>query len=201
MYIPEHFAETDPERIASLAESHPFGMLVSVAEGEPFVSHLPLLFDPSSGSNGRLYGHMAKANPHWKHFGNSILAIFRGPDAYVSPSWYASPGVPTWNYAVVHMKGKPVLIEDEAELEALLEKMTLIQESQRQNAWKPDMTGERKARLLGMIVGFKIEIGEIRAKFKLSQNRPEEDRQSVMAELGESEVANLMMSSANRFTP
>lgn len=182
MYLPEQFEETDPGRIASLVENHPFGMLITVSQGQPFVSHLPFLFERSSGRKGRLIGHMARANPQWQHFGKAALAVFQGPHAYVSPSWYASFGVPTWNYAVVHMKGKAVPVEGEA-LEKLLEKMTAAQESGRQNPWK--LEDERLTKLFAMIVGFEIEITEIRAKFKLSQNRSLDDRTGVIGALSE----------------
>jgi transcriptional regulator len=185
MYIPEHFKETNPARISALIAGHPFGMLVTAPEGVPFVSHLPFLFERSAGSQGKLLGHMARANPQWQHFstGSEVLAVFQGPHAYVSPSWYSSPGVPTWNYAVVHLRGKPRLIAGEAELEALLEKLTRVHESPMPSPWEPKLTGERRAKLLDMIVGFEIEVTHIQGKFKLSQNRPLEDQQNVVKAL------------------
>lgn len=188
MYIPEHFKETNPARISALIQGHPFGMLVTAPEGVPFVSHLPFIFECPAGSQGKLLGHMARANPQWQHFSASseVLAVFQGPHAYVSPSWYSSPGVPTWNYAVVHLRGKPRFIEDESELEALLEQLTHVHESHMPNPWKPDLTGERRSKLLNMIVGFEIEITYIQGKFKLSQNRPLEDQQHVAEELSQS---------------
>jgi len=188
MYVPDHFKETNPERISSLIDGYPFGMLVTVPEGVPFVSHLPFLFEHSAGSHGKLLGHMARANPQWQHLaaGSEVLAVFQGPHAYVSPSWYSSPGVPTWNYAVVHVRGKPLLIETEPELEALVDKLTHVHESHQPNPWKPNLAGERRSRLLKMIVGFEIEITNIEGKFKLSQNRPLEDQQRVVKELSQS---------------
>jgi transcriptional regulator len=188
MYIPEHFNERDPERISALIEGHPFGMLVTAPEGVPFVSHLPFLFERPAGSQGKLLGHMARANPQWQHFstGSEVLAVFQGAHAYVSPSWYSSAGVPTWNYAVVHLRGKPRLIEGEAELEALLEQLTRVHESPMPSPWEPKLTGERRSKLLSMIVGFEIEVTHIQGKFKLSQNRPLEDQQNVVKELSQS---------------
>lgn len=188
MYIPEHFKEANPERISALVTGHPFGMLVTAPNGVPFVSHLPFLFERSAGSQGKLLGHMARANPQWQHFSSDseILAVFQGPHAYVSPSWYSSPGVPTWNYAVVHLRGKPRLIEGESELEALLEQLTHIHESHMPSPWKPNLTGERRTKLLDMIVGFEIEITDIQGKFKLSQNRSLEDQQHVVEKLSQS---------------
>lgn len=201
MYIPEHFKETDPERITALIEGNPFGMLVTAPEGAPFVSHLPFLFERSVNSQGRLLGHMAKANPQWQHFSpsNEVLTIFQGPHAYVSPSWYASPGVPTWNYAVVHLRGIPRIIEGESELAALVQQLTQAHETHMSSPWKPDLAGERRSKLLSMIVGFEIEITAIQGKFKLSQNRSLEDRQRVVKELSQSPnqteaaVAKLML--------
>ena len=200
MYIPEHFKETNPERISALIEGHPFGMLITAPEGVPFVSHLPFVFARPAGSQSKLLGHMARANPQWQHFatGSEVLAVFQGPHAYVSPSWYASAGVPTWNYAVIHLHGTARLIEDETELEALLEQLTRVHESPMPSPWAHKATGERRAKLLNMIVGFEIEVTSIRGKFKLSQNRPLEDQRNVARELGLSgnqsaiEVAKLM---------
>ncbi|MHB1291508.1 MAG: FMN-binding negative transcriptional regulator [Sulfuricella sp.] len=185
MYIPEHFKETNPERIAALIKDYPFGMLVTAPEGVPFVSHLPFLFENVVDTHGKLLGHMARANPQWQHFvaGGEALAVFQGPHAYVSPSGYSAPGVPTWNYAVVHLYGKPRIIDGEAELEGLLERLTSIHESHMQNSWKPNLEGERRSKLLGMIVGFEIEISDVQGKFKLSQNRPTEDQQHVIEAL------------------
>lgn len=188
MYVPEHFKEENPERISTLIRDNAFGMLVTAPHGQPFVSHLPFLFERVSGTPGKLRGHMARANPHWEHLatGAEVLVVFQGPHAYVSPSWYSTPGVPTWNYAVAHLRGKPRLIEAEAELEALLEQQTHVQEQHRATPWTPDLVGERRTRLLGLIVGFDIDITDIQTKFKLSQNRPAEDRVRIIAELGNS---------------
>jgi transcriptional regulator len=188
MYSPEHFKETNPERISALIKGNPLGMLITAPDGEPFVSHLPFILDGSAGSQGKLLGHMARANPQWQHFveGSKVLVVFQGPHAYVSPSWYSSPGVPTWNYAVVHLRGIPRLLEGESELEALVEQITHVHESHLPNPWKPNLTGERRSKLLNMIVGFEIEITHIQGKFKLSQNRPPEDQRSVVDKLSQS---------------
>jgi transcriptional regulator len=188
MYVPDYFSETGPERISTLVNAYPFGILVTAPEGIPFVSHLPFLFEQSSGSDGKLLGHMARANSQWQHFasGSEVLVVFQGPHAYISPSWYSSPGVPTWNYAVVHVRGKPHLIEDESILESQITKLTHIHESGMPCPWKPEPAGERREKLLGMIVGFEIEITDIQGKFKLSQNRPIEDQRRVVEELSHS---------------
>lgn len=188
MYIPEHFKETNSECISALIASNSFGMLITAPDGVPFVSHLPFIFDHAAGSKGKLFCHMARANPQWQHFSSccEVLAVFQGPHAYVSPSWYSSPGVPTWNYAVVHLRGKPRLIESESELEALVERLTHVYESHRPRPWKANLAGERRTKLLSMIMGVEIDILDIQGKFKLSQNRPLEDRQSVVEKLSQS---------------
>lgn len=185
MYIPEHFTETNSSRISALIEGHPFGMLITAPEGGPFVSHLPFLFERPADSGGKLRGHMARANPQWQHFskGSEVLAVFQGPHAYVSPSWYSAAGVPTWNYAVIHLRGIPRLIEDETELEALLEQQTRAHESPMSSPWEPRLVGERRAKLLNMVVGFEIEVTDVQGKFKLSQNRPLEDQLNVVKAL------------------
>lgn len=188
MYTPAYFEETDPARISALVEGYPFGTLITAPDGVPSVNHLPFLFEPAAGAKGRLLGHMARANPQWRHFSTAseVLALFQGPHAYISPAWYVSPGVPTWNYAVVHMRGSARLMDDESALEALLEQLTQVHESRMPNPWQPDLSAERRSALLGMIVGFVIDVTEIRAKFKLSQNRPPEDRRRVIAALAQS---------------
>src|SRR5688572_28058136 len=108
MYIPEAFREDRPEALQALIREHCFGTLVSRHEGERGASHVPLLLDRDHGPHGTLLGHMARANPQWQGFreGEEVLAIFQGPHAYVSPSWYETElSVPTWNYAVVHACG------------------------------------------------------------------------------------------------
>lgn len=193
MYLPDRFRETDTERILALVEGHPFGMLITAPDGEPYVNHLPFLLY-RDGSGIRLLGHMARDNPQWQHFSSEreVLAVFQGPHAYVSPNWYGSPGVPTWNYAVAHLRGVPRLVEDESELEDLLRAMTRLHEADQPSPWQADLEPERRARLFGMIIGFEIEVTDIQAKFKLSQNRPAEDRRRVADALDGSAVAGLM---------
>lgn len=193
MYIPDHFKEADRERIATLIERYSFGMLVTTApDGEPCVNHLPFVYDRAAGGKGKLLCHMGRENPQWRHFssGGEVLVVFQGPHAYVSPSWYLSPGVPTWNYAVVHVRGKPQVIESETRLESLIEQLTEIHESRKPDPWQPNLSGERRRTLLSMIVGVEIDITTIQAKFKLSQNRPAEDQQRVIDQLAHSGNSN-----------
>jgi transcriptional regulator len=123
--------------------------------------------------------HVAKQNPQWKGIEDQeVLVTFQGPHDYVSPSWYSSPGVPTWNYQAVHAYGKPQLITEEKELKNIVNKLTEIHESSLEEAWKP----EYKDSLLNIIVGVKIRVTELQCKYKLSQNRSENDRKKLIEE-------------------
>ena len=188
MYTPEHFKETNPERIAAFIKGLGFGMLVTSPGGVPFISHLPFLFECSTGMHGKLSGHMAKANLQWQHLeeAGEVLVVFQGPHAYISPTWYSSPGVPTWNYAVAHLRGQPRLIEGVSELAALVERLTHAHEPHLPTPWKPSLSDEKRSELLKLIVGFEIEITDIQAKFKLSQNRPVEDQRHIIEKLNHS---------------
>lgn len=198
MYIPDHFKETDPEHLVTLLRDYPFGMLVTLRAGLPFVSHIPFLYQRRQDGTQVLRGHVAKANPQWQDLAENqtALAVFQGPHAYVSPSWYEMPGVPTWNYAVVHIYGKARLLHDAATLKNLLVELTTAYESTQPVPWQPELSGARHEKLLEMIVGFEIEIQEIQGKFKLSQNRSENDRRNVIEQLQKSPftsaVARLM---------
>lgn len=199
MYSPEAFREQRPAVIAELMRQHSFATLISVDAGQPVVSHIPLLFEPGAESaagsgNGRLLGHLARANPHAELLrgGAAATAIFHGPHGYVSPHWYQSPGVPTWNYAVVHVSGRCQRIDDDEQLLSLLDRLTACHEG---NAEPIPLSAERRRSLLQAIVGFEIVIERIDAKFKLSQNRPRADQPGILAGLegnAAGELAGLM---------
>ena len=147
---------------------------------EPFVTHLPLLLDASRGPRGTLVGHFARPNPHWRldHAGNGSVAIFHGPHAYVSPSWYRSgaPAVPTWNYAVVHAAGRLSVIEDAAYVSRLLDRMVETYEARRPAPWTSPLSPEANARLVAAVVAFEMPIERLDGKLKLGQNRGREDQ-------------------------
>ena len=177
-----------PQQIAQLIREHPFATLVTGTRDEPQVSHLPLLFEADGSAQGTLIGHMAQANPHWRHFAEgSTLAIFHGPHAYVSPSWYTKPAamVPTWNYVVAHVRGSMTLIEEQQGKHDMVRQLTGHFESGRLAPWELQLEGERLATMLGAIIGFRMTIERIDAKFKMSQNRALEDREGVIAGLRE----------------
>jgi transcriptional regulator len=190
MYLPDHFREDDPQRLAALMAGHGFATLVTVADGAPFASHLPLYHEAGDG-HGTLYGHLARSNPQAAHLaaGAPLLAIFQGPHAYVSPSWYATAGVPTWNYAVVHARGRARIIDDATQLERILDRLVERYDDEVADPDGPVIAAEPRRRMLAGIVGFAIDIEELSGKYKLSQNRPAEDRQRVVARLGQSDSA------------
>ncbi len=187
MYIPAAFAETDLATLHDFIERHSFGLLVSQADGLPFATHLPFLLDRTAGPYGALVGHMARANPQWHDAaGQTGLAIFSGPHAYVSPTWYESEQVvPTWNYTAVHAPGPVQLVEDEAALVEILQQSVQVYERTLPRPWTFDASGTYGRRLLPQIVGFRIPIEKIEGKFKLNQNHPVERRQKVVRALRE----------------
>ncbi|MGJ8670332.1 MAG: FMN-binding negative transcriptional regulator [Oceanococcus sp.] len=178
MYTPKHFAESDPGKIAALIRDNAFGALVSVVDHQSEVTHTPFLYDQEAGL---LLGHVARANPHWESLDSAqdVLVIFQGPHAYVSPSWYSGSGVPTWNYAAVHVRGSASTFDDVKRLQTLVEALSHKYESQNDEPW----LGPYNPRMLGNIVGIEISITEIQGKFKLSQNKSAVDRAAVSSQL------------------
>src|SRR5262245_35101125 len=140
MYVPAHFAEPDLIKLHEAIECYSFATLVSQSGGEPFASHLPLLLDRDRGSCGMLIGHMARANPQWQDAaGQRVLAVFSGPHAYISPTWYeAEKVVPTWNYVAVHAYGRLELIEDGGEAEGVLRRTIGTYEASQRSPWQLD---------------------------------------------------------------
>jgi transcriptional regulator len=186
IYTPRAFEASDAAAVAHLLRDHSFATLLTPGDAEPLVSHVPLEYLPERGPKGTLLGHMARANPHWRGFGGGVsIAIFHGPHAYVSPSWYLAPAaaVPTWNYAVAHVHGRVELMTDCAETRALLEQMIARYESGRVRPWRLQLEGRALAAMLDAIVGFRLTIERIDAKLKLSQNRSVEDRERVIVAL------------------
>ena len=186
MYIPKLFEVTDLATLHEFIETHSFATLVTAAGEQPIATRVPLLLERSRGRQGTLLGHIARANPQWRCFDGErqCLAMFDGPHAYVSPSWYANaPAVPTWNYAAVHVYGIPRPIQDAEQLARLVDRMVAAYEAGMTEPWPGILPAEFKASMLKAIVGFSIEIDRIEGKFKLGQNRPLEDRLATVAQL------------------
>lgn len=187
MYIPPAFRVSDLSSLHEFIERHSFGILVSQHEGSPFAAHLPMLLDRSFGERGALLGHVARANPQWEDCGDQqVLALFSGPHAYISPTWYeAERVVPTWNYVAVHVYGRVRLVEGHADLLDIVQRSVEFYERSMPRPWtlnEPDIFVER---MLKQIVGLHIEIERIEGKWKLSQNHPVERQENVIRALSE----------------
>jgi transcriptional regulator len=186
LYVPPLFATAERAAIARLIHDHPFATLVTPAVPEPWISHVPLLLAPDGEPHGTLIGHVARANPHWQFAqGVESIAIFHGPHAYVSPSWYLDPvnAVPTWNFATVHAHGTLEIFENAADARSVLDALVQRFEGGRPAPWRPVMPERQHAALISSIVAFRLPIKRLDAKFKLSQNRSHEDRVRVIAAL------------------
>lgn len=200
MYLPRAFAETDLAALDALFARDNFISLISVRDGEPTLSHLPVLYH-RDGERIQLRGHWAKPNPQSQHAGPA-LAVVHGPHAYISPGWYTdkeeAARVPTWNYAVAHLHGRLDTFEDEAELARLVDDLSAHHEAQVGSDWRFEVEREDLRRQLRGIVGFRFEVERATLKFKLSQNHPLANRVAVAERLdalgGENatEVAALM---------
>ncbi len=203
MYIPPHFAQTQPEHLHRIMRTHPLGVLVtSNAEGLD-ADHIPFEFDPGAGPLGTLSAHVARANPLWQRCpsGTTVMVIFRGAEAYVSPSWYPSKHdahrqVPTWNYEVVHAHGRLTVRDDERFVRGLVARLTRHHEAAEPRPWKMgDSAPEFIDEMLSKIVGLEIEVTLLAGKSKLSQNKEARDRLNAaetLAARGRSELAQAM---------
>lgn len=194
MYTPPAFREDDPAELrAIMCEARLATLVTATAEGL-VATPLPLFLDAGEGAFGTLYGHMARANPQWRlEPAGEALAIFAGPDAYVTPTFYPSKRehgkvVPTWNYAAVHAYGPVEFFEDEARLRDAVTRLADLYERPRAEPWAVTDAPERfiEAQLRG-IVGVRLPIARIEGKRKMSQNRPQADRDGVASGLGASD--------------
>ena len=199
MYLPAHFEQTDRAALHALMREHPLAALVTCGPEGLTADPVPLELDPADGENGTLLGHVARANPLWRvAAGTSVLAIFNGPQAYVSPSWYASKAathkvVPTWNYTVVHAHGVLEAVDDAPGLRALVGRLTDRHEAPRAAPWAvQDAPPDYVQQMLRAIVGIRIPIARLVGKWKVSQNRSGDDRLGVATGLGEHPMAALV---------
>jgi len=185
MYQPAAFVETDLTMLDALIERDNFVTLITVHDGEPVLSQLPVLYR-RDGDRIELRGHWARPNPQARHIGSATVLI-HGPHAYVSPSWYpdkeAEARVPTWNYAVAHLKGTLETFDDDASLAAIVDGLSRQHESRVDQDWhfEPERNDHR-VQLRG-IIGFRFRVDDIALKFKLSQNHPVANRLAVAAQL------------------
>jgi transcriptional regulator len=184
VYVPTAFAESDTARLHDFMRRNSFALLTSHGECGLMASHLPLLLEPDVEPHGRLLGHMARANLQWRFVRGEVMAVFSGPHAYISPSWYEEDGtVPTWSYVAVHAYGVFSPVEDRDELLAILQRSVQVYEGSRPEPWPFDPSAEHVDKMLKAIIGFRIKITRLEGKWKLNQNHSEERRRRVVRAL------------------
>jgi transcriptional regulator len=202
MYVPEHFREDDPEMLARHIRERGFGLLIVADDDGIEANHVPFLLEEGEdGSPDVLQCHLARANPVWQRLlqGPRVLAVFQGPDAYISPSWYPTKAetgrvVPTWNYLAVHAEGTARVVEDPAWLHRHVRRLTDRHEAGRDTPWSvDDAPADFTDRLVGAIVGVEIRIETLTGKLKASQNQPERNRAGVRAGLEQDEAGGRAM--------
>lgn len=188
MYVPSHFAETRPEVLHAALRDHPLGLLITQDGGHGLDANpIPFLFDAARGPHGTLRGHVARANPVWREARQDAetLVIFQGPQAYISPGWYATKAesgkvVPTWNYVTIAARGMLRVIDDRGWLRGLVGELTARHEAGQAKPWQVnDAPADYIDAMLNAIVGIEIALVSLQGKWKVSQNRPAKDREGV----------------------
>ena len=184
MYLPKEFTETRVPVLHDAIRQAKLGTLVTLGVAGLEASHVPMLIDPEPAPYGTLMGHIARTNPQWRRptAGVQALAMFLGPNAYISPAWYATKRqtgkvVPTWNYVAIHAYGEVRFFEDAERLLRLVTRLTETHEAGRPEPWAvSDAPASYIQTMLKGIVGFELPIVRLEGKWKMSQNRPAEDR-------------------------
>ena len=187
MYLPAAFRVDDTTVLDAFLAAHPLAVLISHGEDGLTADHIPMRLERAEDGRARLYGHVARANPVHRHSpsGTSVLAVFRGEEHYITPSWYPSKRahgkvVPTWNYRTVHVRGTIHWLEGRDAAHRIVDELTAAHEQPRPTPWAvDDAPADYLDGMLAAIVPFHIEVGEMLGKFKASQNRNEEDRAGV----------------------
>lgn len=193
MYIPKHFDEPRTEVLHALMRSRPLATLVTLSSAGLNANHIPLHLSNEPAPLGTLRGHVARANPLWSDLAQGVeaLAIFHGPDAYVTPSWYPTKAetgkaVPTWNYAVAHAYGTLRVFDDASWLRAHLESLTARHEAAFDEPWRlSDAPRDYIEKMIWAVVGIEIVISRLLGKWKVSQNQTPQNRAGVVRGLGE----------------
>ena len=194
MYIPPHFEQPDIEVMHDLIRNRPLATLVTLGSDGINANHIPLHLSPAPEPFGVLRGHVARANPIWRDLESDVdtLAIFHGPDAYISPSWYATKQetgkvVPTWNYAVVHAYGSLRIIDDASWVRSQMEDLTTHHEAAFPVPWAlSDAPEDFTEKLIEAVIGIEMVITRLSGKWKVSQNQPPQNQHSVIQGLNAS---------------
>lgn len=188
MYLPPHFAENRVPTLHAAIREIGFGALITLCDDGLSANHVPMLIDAEPGPFGTLSGHIARANPQWRtvKYDTAALAIFTGPNAYISPSWYetkqrSAKVVPTWNYVAVHARGRLRFFDNRESLRRIVTRLTDKYEASRAAPWQvTDAPADYIDAMLKAIIGFELTIEQLEGKWKLSQNQPLENRAGVV---------------------
>jgi transcriptional regulator len=208
LYLPSYFKESRIDVLHALMRERPLATLVTSIDSGLVANHIPVETRTEPAPHGLIRGHIARANPLWKEYrpGSEAMAIFQGPQVYISPSFYPSKRetgevVPTWDYAVVHAHGTLHFVQDTEWLKSLVVGLTNAHEAPRQAPWKvDDAPPPYIEKMLSLIVGFEFSIVSLTGKWKLSQNHPAANRQGVVQGLRDAvgedsrEIADLLSS-------
>ena len=183
MYIPNHYKNENIDKVKDFLKQNSFGILINTVDTKPWATHIPLELDIDSDGNDMLVGHIAKANPQWKHFkeDEQVLCIFNGPHSYVSSSWYKEEEVPTWNYIAVHVYGTLKLQNEQTLLASLHKLVDKYEADSKEPVSSREMTPKTMRQIKG-VIGFEIKIEDIQATYKISQGR-EQDHPKIISEL------------------
>lgn len=184
MYIPDIYKNENQEAITAFLKENSFGILINQTNGKLWATHIPLELSVNKEGKTILEGHISKENPQWKGFveNDQILAIFSGPHSYISPSWYDHENVPTWNYIAVHVYGKIKIIEGAAVIESLKKLVDKYEQNSKNPVRIEDLSEQTMMQSRG-IIAFEIEIEEIQAQQKMSQNRDNKNYKNIISEL------------------
>ncbi len=191
MYIPDLYKNENKAEINDFIDKNGFGILINLTNGKLWATHIPLELETKPNGKAVLHGHISKENPQASGFveKDEVLAIFSGPHTYVSSSWYDHENVPTWNYIAVHVYGKVKILDETATIESL-KKLVNRYEANSENPVRVEDLSKKTMMQARGIVGFEIEISEIHAKKKLSQNRDAKNHDAIVSELEKKDDQN-----------
>lgn len=184
MYIPDIYKNENSEEIKKFLQENSFGILINQSNGKLCATHIPLELETNQDGKDILYGHISIENPQWEGFtdNDQVLAVFSGPHSYISSSWYDHENVPTWNYIAVHVYGKIKIIEGVGVIESLKKLVDKYEQNSENPIRIEDLSKKTMMQSRG-IVAFEIEINEIQATRKMSQNRDAKNYQNIITEL------------------
>ncbi len=194
MYLPNNFRQTNIDEVKAFIQQNSFGMLISQVEGKPWATHIPLELETNADGHAVLVSHLSKGNKQWKDFekNEEVLAIFNGPHAYISSSWYDHENVPTWNYIAVHVYGKIRIISGDELLASLKRLVDKYEAHSAKPVTVEGMSPKFLESELRGVIGFEIMVTEIKAAYKLSQNRDAKNKSNIISELENRQDANSM---------